>query len=76
VVPFTADIGFVAFLLFKVDREESPSEAMIREGTMPSLETLLQAVADARQKYAELIKASRKRGGKLSKKKRSKRRSA
>jgi hypothetical protein len=34
---------------------------MIRDGTMPSLETLLQAIADVREKYADDIKASRKR---------------
>ena len=31
------------------------AEAMIRAGTMPSLETVLQAVADAREKYAQQI---------------------
>jgi hypothetical protein len=35
------------------------AQVMIREGSMPSLETLLQAVADAREKYAQQIKASR-----------------
>jgi hypothetical protein len=34
---------------------------MIRAGSMPSLETVLQAVANAREKYAQQIKASRKR---------------
>jgi hypothetical protein len=33
---------------------------MIRDGSMPTLETLLEAVADAREKYAQQIKASRK----------------
>ena len=28
---------------------------MIRDGTMPSLETLLQAIADVREKYAEQL---------------------
>lgn len=38
------------------------AEAMIRDGSMPSLETVLQAVADAREKYAEHVKATRKPG--------------
>jgi hypothetical protein len=38
--------------------------AMIRDGTMPSLEAVLQAVADVREKYADEIKASRNRRGK------------
>jgi hypothetical protein len=33
---------------------------MIRDGSMPSLETLLEAIAEAREKYAQQIKASRK----------------
>jgi vacuolar-type H+-ATPase subunit H len=37
------------------------AQAMIRDGSMPSLETLLQAVAEAREKYTQQIKASRKR---------------
>jgi hypothetical protein len=35
------------------------AQAMIRDGSMPSLETLLQAVAEAREKYAVKIKISR-----------------
>jgi len=35
------------------------AQAMIRDGSMPSLETLLQAVADVREKYARQIRASR-----------------
>jgi hypothetical protein len=38
--------------------------AMIRDGSMPSVDTGLQAVADAREKYADEIKASRNRLGK------------
>ncbi len=37
------------------------AQAMIRDASMPSLEVLLQAVADALEKYAQQIKASRKR---------------
>ena len=44
------------------------AQAMIRDGSMPTLETLLQAVAGVREKYAQQIKASRKQGGTLSKK--------
>jgi hypothetical protein len=40
------------------------AQAMIRDGTMPSLEAVLQAVADVREKYADEIKASRNRRGK------------
>jgi uncharacterized linocin/CFP29 family protein len=36
------------------------AQAMILDGSMPSLETLLEAVADAREKYAKQIRASRK----------------
>ena len=35
------------------------AEAMIRDGSMPSLETVLQAVADAREKYAEQLKLTK-----------------
>jgi hypothetical protein len=35
------------------------AQAMIRAGTMPSLETLLQVVADAREKYAGEIRQFR-----------------
>jgi hypothetical protein len=35
------------------------AQAMIRDGSMPSLETVLQAVADAREKYAEQLKLTR-----------------
>jgi hypothetical protein len=35
------------------------AQAMIRDGSMPSLDTVLQAVADAREKYAKQIKESR-----------------
>jgi hypothetical protein len=35
--------------------------AMIRDGTMPSLEAVLQAVADVREKYADKIRAGRKK---------------
>jgi predicted rRNA methylase YqxC with S4 and FtsJ domains len=31
------------------------AKAMIRDGTMPSLETLLQAIADVREKYVEQL---------------------
>jgi len=31
------------------------AQAMIRDGTMPSLESLLQAIADVREKYAEQL---------------------
>jgi hypothetical protein len=41
------------------------ADAMIRDGSMPSLEAVLQAVAGARQKYAQQIKTSRKRGSSL-----------
>ena len=34
------------------------AEAMIREGSMPSLETLLEAIAATRQKYAEQLKSA------------------
>jgi len=37
------------------------AQTMIRDGSMPSLETLLQAVADAREKYAEQIRATRRK---------------
>jgi hypothetical protein len=32
--------------------------AMVRDGSMPSLDTVLQAVADAREKYSAEIKGS------------------
>ena len=35
------------------------AQAMIRDGSMPSLETLLQTVADAREKYAQQIAYNR-----------------
>jgi hypothetical protein len=38
--------------------------AMIRDGSMPPLETVLKAVADAREKYSAEIKGSRNRRGK------------
>jgi len=38
--------------------------AMIRDGSMPSLDAVLQAVADAREKYSAEIKGSRNRRGK------------
>jgi hypothetical protein len=38
--------------------------AMIRDGSMPPLETVLQAVAEMRKKYGGEIKASRNRRGK------------
>jgi hypothetical protein len=34
--------------------------AMIRDGSMPSLDSVLQAVADVREKYSDQIRASRK----------------
>jgi len=38
----------------------SEAKNLIRDGKMPDLETLLQAVADARQKYMPLIEEARK----------------
>ncbi len=38
------------------------AQRLIREGKMPSLEQLLRAVADVRQKYGPKFKAARKRG--------------
>jgi hypothetical protein len=35
------------------------AQAMIRDGSMPSLETLLQAIAEAREKYGQQIKVER-----------------
>jgi hypothetical protein len=40
------------------------AERMLREGSMPSLDTVLQAVADAREEYSAEIKGSRNRRGK------------
>ncbi len=45
------------------------AQAMLQENTMPSLEAVLQAVAQVREKYSEQIKASRKQGGTVSKRK-------
>ena len=36
------------------------AENLIRDGKMPDLETLLQVVAEARQKYVPLIEEARK----------------
>jgi hypothetical protein len=41
--------------------------AMVRAGTMPSLEALLQAVADTRKKYAKGIRAGRSQSRKAQK---------
>ena len=35
------------------------AQAMVRDGTMPSLEAVLQAVADAREKYGEQLKLAK-----------------
>ncbi len=37
------------------------AEAMVAAGTMPSLKTVLEAVAEVRAKYVPLIKAARLR---------------
>jgi hypothetical protein len=48
----------------RILRQEA--EAMLRESAMPSLETVLEAVAEVRQRYSEQIKVSRKRRHTLS----------
>lgn len=46
------------------------AQAMLRENTMPSLEAVLEAVADVREKYSEQIKASRKHEQRITRDKR------
>ena len=47
---------------FKPSDLRRQAQAMLRENTMPSLEAVLEAVAEVREKYSEQIKASRKQG--------------